>query len=411
MMVLVAGLLSLGALGEYVYSRTGLPDAIWLVGAGIVLGPLLRIVHPELLQPAVPYFGALALTVILASGAYRLHLEEVVRAAPRGLTLGLVGYVFSVIAIVGFLAVMSRLGWIRPGPPLAWVLVGAIVGASSSLLIVPATATTRIDARTMTTLEVESSATDGLCIVFSLALIDILLQGEVEIGRPILALVQQIGIGVGMGLVATAIMIPLYPGLRGKTHGYTLLLALMLGLYGVTTHLSGNGAMAVLVASLLIGNAPTLVPHLIPGARPEAFVGTEVGRMLQDHMTFLVKSFFFVLVGLMFPTDLRLIGLGAAAAIVLLVARVPAVWLTMRGMDCSRRSRLQLTLAFPRGLAAGILASLPLQAGLTDMENLSQAVFALIVTSIIIFSLGFMMIDRMSLPENRSSEVSNASPS
>lgn len=408
LLVLIAGLLALGALGEYVYSRTGLPDAIWLVGAGVLLGPGLRIVQPEILQPAVPVFGAVALTVILSGGAYSLRLAEVARTAARGLTLGLVGYLLAVIAIVGFLAALSELGWIRSASPLAWVLVGAIVGGSSSMLLVPATSSKRIDETTATTLEVESSATDGLCIVVALALIDILLRGEVEIARPILTLAWQVGLGVAMGLVATALMVPLYPGLRGKARGYTLFLALMLALYAVTTQLSGNGAMAVLVASLLIGNASTIVPRLIPGARPEAFVGTEVARTMQDHTIFLVKSFFFVLIGLMFPTDPRLIGLGAAAAVVLLVARAPAVWIAMRGTGCSRRCRWQLTLAYPRGLAAGVLATLPLQAGLAEMENLSQAVFALIVASILIFSLGFMVIDRINPAESESGGVASA---
>ena len=396
LLVVIAGLLALGALGEFIFSRTGLPDAVWLVAAGVLLGPGLGIVQPELLQLAVPVFGAVALTVILSGGAYRLRLAEVARAAPRGLTLGLLGYLFAVTAIVGFLAMLSELGWVRSASPLAWVLVGAIVGGSSSLLIIPVTSAGNVDPTTATTLEVESSATDGLCIVVALALIEILLRGDVEIARPILTLLRQVGIGVAMGLVATALMIPLYPGLRGKAHGYTLFLAMMLALYGVTTHVSGNGAMAVLVASLLIGNASTIVPRLVPGARPESYVGTEMGRTMQDHTTFLVKSFFFVLIGLMFPTDPRLIALGAVAAVVLLAARAPAVWIAMRGTGCGRKCRWQLMLAYPRGLAAGVLATLPLQAGLVYMENLSQAVFALIVTSILIFSFGFMVIDRMS---------------
>lgn len=408
LLVLIAGLLALGALGEYVYAYTGLPDAVWLVGAGVLLGPGLGMVQPELLQPAVPVFGAVALTVILSGSAYRLRIAEVARIARRGLALGLVSFVLAVLAIVGFLAMLSEFGWVRTASPMAWVLVGVIVGGSSSLLIIPATSAKRVDETTATTLEVESSATDGLCIVVALALIEILLRGEMEIVKPVLSFAQQVGIGLAMGLLAAALMVSFFPGLRGKPHGYTLFLALMLALYGVTTHMSGNGAMAVLVASLLIGNASTLVPRLIPGARPEGFVGSEVGRAMQDHTTFLVKSFFFVLIGLMFPTDPRSMGLGAAAAVILLIARAPAVWMTMRGSGCSRKSKWQLTLACPRGLTAGVLATLPLQAGLVVMEKLSQAVFALIVTSILIFSVGFMLIDRFTSANNEPSEVTRA---
>ncbi len=152
--------------------------------------------------------------------------------------------------------------------------------------------------------------------------------------------------------------------------------------------------MAVLTCALLLGNASTIVPHLIPGARPDAFVGTETGRVMRDQMTFLIKSFFFVLIGLMFPTTPRLIALGAAAALVLLIFRVPAVAVVMRGHDVSPKSFWSLTAAIPRGLAAGVLSTLPLQAGIPGVENLSSAVFSLIVTSIVIFSIAFAILNR-----------------
>ena len=75
MLVVVSGLILLGGLGEFVFSKTGLPDAIWLVVAGILLGPVFGVVSADLLRPAVPYFGAIALTIILTGGAYRLQLR------------------------------------------------------------------------------------------------------------------------------------------------------------------------------------------------------------------------------------------------------------------------------------------------------------------------------------------------
>jgi potassium/hydrogen antiporter len=64
LLVIVAGLLLIGALGEFVFSRTGIPDVIWLVLAGIFAGPVFEVVSPRMLEPAVPFFGAIALTII-----------------------------------------------------------------------------------------------------------------------------------------------------------------------------------------------------------------------------------------------------------------------------------------------------------------------------------------------------------
>ena len=48
-MILIAGLLLVGALGEFVFARTGVPDVVWLVAAGILAGPVFGIVSPTAL--------------------------------------------------------------------------------------------------------------------------------------------------------------------------------------------------------------------------------------------------------------------------------------------------------------------------------------------------------------------------
>jgi cell volume regulation protein A len=136
-MVVIAGLLLVGAFGEFIFARTRIPDVVWLVAAGILAGPVFELISPQLLTPAIPYFGAIALTVIVAGGAFRLRLSEVAAAAPRGILLGLVGFIFSMMAICAFFWFATELGFVRPAPPIVWVMIAAIVGGSSSVIIMP----------------------------------------------------------------------------------------------------------------------------------------------------------------------------------------------------------------------------------------------------------------------------------
>ena len=395
-LLILSALLVLGAAGEAIFSRTGIPDAIWLVVAGILLGPASGLISPQALEPAVPIFGAIALTVILSGGAYRIRLVNLITAAPRGLLLSTVGFVFSLVAIYLFFWIATELGWVAPAPPVYWVMMGAIVGGSSSLIILPAVQKSGVDKSVGSTLEVESSATDAFCVVVAMALIDLAnTGGAMDVPHLAATLAQQLGIGVALGIVAFAMVVPILPRLRDASHGYTVFLAAMLGLYGITTFAQGNGAMAVLIAALLLGNAKSIVPRLIPGARPESFEGIQASAGIQDHMTFLMKSFFFVLIGLMFPSDWRLIGLGMLGAAFLFLLRFPAVYLSMLRRDLSKQQFWLMSTAAPRGLAAGVLATMPLTAGIPHMENLSPAVFALIVTSILLFTLGWAVIRRL----------------
>jgi Na+:H+ antiporter len=395
LLVIVAGLLLIGALGEFVFSRTGIPDVIWLVLAGIFAGPVFEVVSPRMLEPAVPFFGAIALTIILSGGASRLRLTDVAAAAPRGLFLAFVGFVFSVASVYSYFWTLTKLELVKPVSSLSWLIAGAIVGGSA-LVVMPTPAGVKVDPRVSHLLEVESSGTDALSIVMTMVLIDLVVTGSVDLASPFVALAREIGIGVTFGLLVAAVLVPVLPALCDKPHGYTVFLASMLILYALTQLANGNGALAVVTGALLIGNASTLVPKVIPGAHPEAFVFTETARVMQDQMIFLIKSFFFVLIGLMFPTSPRLIVLGALGALVLLLFRIPAVKLSTINLGFTKKQTWLTIVAIPRGLAAGVLSTLPLQYGIAGAENFSPGVFALIVTSIVLFAVGFAVVSRMS---------------
>ncbi len=393
--VVIAGILLLGALGEFIFARTRVPDVVWLVAAGIIAGPVSGLIPAGLLKPGIPFFGGVALTVILSSGAFRLQLKEVAAAAPRGIFLGLSGFVFSLIAICGFCWLATELGYVRPSPPLVWVIVGAIVAGTSSVIIMPTMAMAQVPSRVARMLEVESSATDALSVIVTMVLIDLLVSGSADISRPFLALARELGVGVTLGVIAAALLVPGIPSMRDRPHGYTLFLASMLALYGITDLFKGNGALAVLVASLLIGNASSIVPRLFPGAHGLEFTATETIRVMQDQMTFLIKSFFFFLIGLMFPTDLKKIVLAAAGLLFLMAMRIPAVLLSTRSIGLGKKEFWFLCAAIPRGLAAGVLATLPMQYGVSGAENLAPLIFAVIVLSVLVFAIGFSIVGRL----------------
>jgi cell volume regulation protein A len=394
-MVVISVLLLVGAFGEFIFARTRVPDVVWLVAAGILAGPVFELVSPQILTPAIPFFGAIALTVILAGGAFRLRLSEVAAAAPRGILLGLAGFLFSMLAMYAFFWLMTALGVVRPAPPVVWVMIAAIVGGSSSIIIMPTMAMGQVPDRIARTLEVESAATDPLCVVVAMVLIDLLLTGSEDLARPFFALGREIGLGVVMGVTAAALLVSGIPAMRDKPHGYPVFLAAMLALYALTQGINGNGAVAVLTSSLLLGNAASILPRLIPGAHSEAFTASKTTAIMQDQMTFLIKSFFFFLIGLVFPTDFRMIALAALGVLFILVLRIPAVLLSTRGMGLGRKEFWFLVAAIPRGLAAGVLATIPFNRGIPGLENLAPGIYALIVFSVIIFAIGFGIVGRL----------------
>ncbi len=400
----VAVLLLLGALGEFIFGKTGIPDVIWLVLAGVIAGPVLNIVSPAALKPGVPFIGAISLVVILSGGALKMKFADVASAAPRALLLAAVGVAFSVLAVVFFFFCATQLGVIRPAGLWTWVLCGAIVGGASSDVIMPTLTGGGVDRRVARLLEVESAATDAICIVVTMVIIDLVTSRAVDLSRPFLALGRQVGLGLGFGILAGLAFVPLLPPLHGRPHKYTLFLAMMLVLYSVTEYATGNGAVAVLSCGIIVGNAQSLMERLGRRARGYDWAQDANAEAILWNMTFLIKSFFFTLIGLMFPLSPRLIVMGAVAAVLLLLFRIPAVRLSLKGTGLNREQLWMVDIAIPRGIAAGVLSALPLQYGIPGAENLSPGVFSLIVFSIILFAVGFAVVKRRAAPAIQADE-------
>ncbi|HEX9621988.1 MAG TPA: cation:proton antiporter, partial [Polyangiaceae bacterium] len=127
--LVIAGIFLIGAIGEVIFQRTNIPDVIWLILAGMIMGPILGWLTPDLLNGIAPYFAAVTLVVVLFEGGSTLNLSDLSRAAPRSSALALLTFGSSVVA-VAMLSMVAR--WTGLLPP-EWslmhgVLLGVILG-------------------------------------------------------------------------------------------------------------------------------------------------------------------------------------------------------------------------------------------------------------------------------------------
>jgi len=83
--------------------------------AGIIAGPTLQIIQPEMFKPIIPFFGAVALVSILAGGGVKLRISEVTDAAARAFLLAILGFLLTILAFCLFAYASTRLGSIHGG--------------------------------------------------------------------------------------------------------------------------------------------------------------------------------------------------------------------------------------------------------------------------------------------------------
>ena len=386
-LVCLAAIFLIGTFGEVVFTRTKVPDVIWLILVGIVLGPVLGLVSRAQLLSIAPYFSALTLVFVLFEGGCRLDLVQLYRATPRSVLLSVLTFSFSTVAVMLVSRLMVGAGLL----PSEWswrqeLLTGAIVGGTSPIVIMAAIARVGMPVQVANMLSLESALSDVLCIVTVTSLVGIIRDGGVIGSMPWLALVRSLGLGVVLGAVAGMLWLLMLNWLRQNEHAYPITLSALLLLYVLVEGAGGSAALGVLAFAVVVGNAGHI--GRLANVATELALHDDV-RGFHSQMVFIVKSFFFTFVGAMLGPPWSLAAAGTLLAVVLLVARFPGAWFAMLKSSLDREQRHLVFLSLPRGVAAGVLATLPVAAGVPGTEGLPTVVFACVFGTILIFAAGF----------------------
>ena len=206
-----------------------------------------------------------------------------------------------------------------------------------------------------------------------------------------ITLFKSFGIGIALGVVSGLLAVLVLRRLRRSSYAYPLTLGSLLLLYVLVDELGGSAALGILAAAIMIGNAPELSKAI--GLAKEARLGRNV-KGVHGEMTFIVKSFFFTFIGAMLRPPWTLIFFGVFIGLMLLLARVPSVLLSSVKSGISKPGRNLMGVLFPRGMAAGVLAMMPAQAGVPHTNDLPVVVFAAVFTTILVFAIGFPVLKK-----------------
>ena len=380
----------LGVLGEAFFKKTGIPDILFLMVLGIIIGPVLGIIQPAAVLEIVPYFAAVALIIIMFDGGLNLHIGKVLKTAHFAIILVLVGFAISVGIVAGL--AHYGLGW-------EWIdsiLLGSIVGGSSSIIVFGLVQKIRISDDAKSMLSFESALTDIFAVIIAFVLFEAVLSGEfsldllgVTIGKAVLVgLVLGFGVGIPWMFVISK--------LKNAQHSYMLTIGMVFLLFFLATSFGESGALTALVFGLMLGKK-TYFSRLLKVKFPE----DTIDNSLHNQVTFLVRAFFFVFVGLLASfAQLEYVIFGIVAAIAIYIGRIIITKsVLVRGF--SKLDKKVTSVMIPRGLAAAVLATFPLSMGLPNAEAYPQIIFFVVLTSVIITTIGLGGAKKIPPPESQ----------
>ncbi|VVB50807.1 Na(+)/H(+) antiporter 1 [uncultured archaeon] len=395
--ILFVGLLIfLAHLFSGLFERTRIPDVLPLVFIGLLLGPLFGFITPETFGQVGNVFISITLVVILFESGIGLNFSTLRNSFGGGIKLTVINFVVTSMAVTT-IVIPSGMSILNG------LILGAILGGTSSAVVIPIVGKLRLQESTRTSLILESTFSDVLCIVVTLALIQAATSNDLKpigiFGNIIASFFLAAIIGGFFALLWASIL----STIRRLENSIFLTPAFVFIIYGMTEMLGYSGAIASLTFGVTLGNIrsiPFVSSHGLKlplvGGRAIQFQPISLNKTEKTffaEVVFLLKTFFFVYLGLSIRLNaLNIIIVGLLFTLIMFTIRIPIVRLSMNKTTPKLDASLAAVIV-PKGLAAAVLASLPLQAGILNGQLMQDIVYSVILFSIIATAILTFLIE------------------
>jgi len=368
------------------FSKTNIPDVLVLMLVGIVIGPLFGVVTPEDFGKIGPLIATIALVVILFEGGTTMKLDVL------GKSLGTTG-ILAMVSFVLTAAIIAAIGFYTLGLGLLpAIMLGVTLGNTSSAVIIPMVHSLRMSNKPATVLVLESALTDVLSIVGVFALLQIYTQGGVEPGRLVgsvlasLIFAAMIGLLGGIGWLLVLGKVRDFPNTISSTLAYVFIV------YGLTEMLGFSGAIASLALGISLTNFQKFHLYRIPNVDKNIVPLNETDLAFYREAVFLLKTYFFVYLGISIHfSDVLLAVTASSMVLMVYVMRLGLARVVFRNDSYSLRDTAIASMMAPKGLAAAVLATLPLEYGVAGGEVIRDATYMVVLVSITLTALLVMV--------------------
>ena len=391
---LVGGLLVLAFLANRVFRVTRIPDVILLMALGVLLGPGLHLLDASRLAKTTNLLGTLAIILVLFEGGLELDLRDTLRHFPGSLLLALLAYLFS----TGLVALVVVKGLHLPLT--IGLLVGATLGCTSSTVVLPVLQQMDAEEPVKVTLMLEASWGDVLAVLT----VGLLLGFEYQSGPIATGLahrfLMQVGVALLFAVVAGILWSRMLHVLSEQRFWQVLTFSIVLVLYAGMEALGANGLIAVLGFGLTLSNFPGIDPSLgLTG--PVSALAESQEKLLTFHseLAFLVRTFFFVLIGAV--AELGIFRQHPLLTAGILGALFLSRWLAVHSSrwawrEIGLQGREAILWMLPRGLITVVLAIQVAEARPNELGFLPGLAFAVILATNLLVVLGSWRVRRVS---------------
>lgn len=394
LIIAIIGLLIFAAhLFSAIFSRRRIPDVLFLIIIGLVIGPLTHLVDSERLTLLGSILSAVTLVLILFESGIQLSFNNLKDSFRASLKLTAFNFIISAIAVWLVTWLVLKVD------PIVSLMMGCVLGGTASAVVIPTVRQLRMSQKSATILILEAAIGNVFSIVLALALLEAIKSQHVEFGMIFGTIFSSFILATVIGLLGSIFWALILDKVRNIKYSVLTTPAFVFIIYGVNEWMGYSGAIAALAFGIGMANIDGIHRSLLKKMikkKPANLNDTE--RALFSELVLLLKTFFFIYVGMSIQLYAwQPIVIGLCITGMLFILRIPIVRLAISRKDQIPDKELMYMSAIdPKGLTAAVLATQAL-AYIPDMEVgffIRNIVFSVILFSIVINSILIPLIAR-----------------
>ena len=392
--IAIIGLLIFTAhLFSEIFSRKRIPDVLFLIIIGLLIGPIFHWLSPDSLGNAGSLFSGITLVTILFESGTQLRFSALKDSFRGALRLTALNFIMSAIAVwlVAWLALKID--------PVVSMMLGCILGGTASAVVIPIVRQMRMSEKPAIMLILEAAIGNVFSIVLALALMQAIKSRHVEFGAILGDIFSSFILATVMGLFGAIFWALILDQVRNIKYSILTTPAFVFIIYGINEWMGFSGAIAALAFGIGLANIDGIYNAWLKKFIKKVPVNlNETERSLFSELVLLLKTFFFIYVGISIQLkrwEPIVIGLGIS--VLLFIIRIPAVRFAISKKEGIPEKEVVFMSALnPKGLTAAVLATQAL-IYIPDLETamfVRNIVFSVILFSIVINSILIPVIDK-----------------
>jgi len=374
MQLALAAIIVLGVLSHWLAWRLKLPAILFLLLVGILIGPTFGLIEPDaLFGDALFGLVSLAVAIILFEGSLTLRWSEL-----RGIGSAVWGLV-SLGAAITFFLIAYAAHWVMDiSLPVAYML-GAICSVTGPTVVVPMLRAIRPTSSVSKTLRWEGIVIDPIGAMLAVVTLEFIRTQDV--GPAFVAILTLIVSGLVAGFIAAAALAWLlrYHLIPWYMRDITALAFVVAAFAGANFFAHEAGLLAVTVMGIALANIKQISVD-------------DILEFKESLTLLLVAILFITLAARLDFADFTNLSwpLGAFLAIIMLVIRPIAVFVSTAFSALTWREKLLISWISPRGIVAAVVGALfAIELGLLnipDAELIVPIVFCVIIATVVVQS-------------------------